>query len=1017
MSLALTRHLKPKVSLLLLLAVITVQASFAQESPDWAIPYGKEFWRQISDPPRSLELSDSISRVNHSFRTNHSSSGMLARTHFYTAELAPFGIILESAGLTNETHYQTSLIALDGQPIHSGENRDWHVVGNTSQSLTEASPSILEHLEVRSSGIAVTWILSSRPPPGDLLVKGRFSGQADASWSAADPLLVDSSGFVHRILSIPSENGFDLYVPSEVLSNAAYPLAITILLHPTIEIGSDLHVFDRGFGFRTSGQIGLAEGKNVLLAVWSVNKDVYATRISKDGDILDPAGILLANYDYDATLHMDLAGVSVASNGTNFFAAWLLHTGQNWLNFPILTPYSLHCATIKENGDHSAASKIPYIPSADPPSVAVLDGKFLLTWTEPKLEPGGPYIEIQTYIPVPGSERVVGSVFDFKPTNRFFIGPDSGAQGYPASTAGTNHFYICFFQENVLVGAAVNLNAQVIRTNLIAGSRDSATQPQLLQQRLGLGTLENKHLLVWEENSGTDFDLFGSIISGAGDMIGPRLTLVAEPGHQRHPVVANNGTNHLLLWDDQGNDLFRAGTLTAIGAFTIVDHIQISAEGLPYPPAVTGMSSNYYIVWDNGAALFGGAIKDLHAPVAPEPLSIRPYQSDPAVAFNGTDYLVAWKDSRGSFDVDLYAARVSASGTVLDPLGIRVGYGNHSRPMVIAHRSEFLVPWRTNATWFISRINAAGQLVTSEPIATNLTIQSMASNGTNTLIVGWINTEIYCVELTIGDKITAREFPLGIYGTSIAVASDGSGYRFVWSDSADFRDRILTAPWSPANGLGPIAVLEQDIRRAFHFDIAGNLHGYFLGWYHFGAVKGIRIPNAGTSVNPRDVLTLANQITPDRSLRITANENNFIVLLPYLQSDSFSYRNRLLRVSASGHLVSLPDLPVDGAVSLAAGNHDTFFVVSEPPIRTPWITALFFELDPFLQVPNPVVTAGAVDISWFGPVNVPYSVEYQDQLGAPWQPLVIDHLHLQQPSTVTDSAPNSQRRFYRVSPK
>lgn len=45
-------------------------------------------------------------------------------------------------------------------------------------------------------------------------------------------------------------------------------------------------------------------------------------------------------------------------------------------------------------------------------------------------------------------------------------------------------------------------------------------------------------------------------------------------------------------------------------------------------------------------------------------------QTVPAVASNGTDFLVAWADERHSEGPSVYAARVDANGTVLDPLGI-----------------------------------------------------------------------------------------------------------------------------------------------------------------------------------------------------------------------------------------------------------------------------------------------------------------------------------------------------------
>jgi hypothetical protein len=48
------------------------------------------------------------------------------------------------------------------------------------------------------------------------------------------------------------------------------------------------------------------------------------------------------------------------------------------------------------------------------------------------------------------------------------------------------------------------------------------------------------------------------------------------------------------------------------------------------------------------------------------------WQRYPSAASNGTDYFVAWIDDRSGADYDIYGARVTSAGTVLDPSGLLI---------------------------------------------------------------------------------------------------------------------------------------------------------------------------------------------------------------------------------------------------------------------------------------------------------------------------------------------------------
>ena len=114
------------------------------------------------------------------------------------------------------------------------------------------------------------------------------------------------------------------------------------------------------------------------------------------------------------------------------------------------------------------------------------------------------------------------------------------------------------------------------------------------------------------------------------------------------------------------------------------------------------------ITWWSGrrVKLFGAAADIFAARVAADgtPLDATPiavcqakgFQIYPAVAFDGTNYLVAWSDFRGGQDWDVYAARVTPQGKLLDPDGFPVAVvpGNQAYATVASDRQgSSLVAW------------------------------------------------------------------------------------------------------------------------------------------------------------------------------------------------------------------------------------------------------------------------------------------------------------------------------------
>ena len=132
--------------------------------------------------------------------------------------------------------------------------------------------------------------------------------------------------------------------------------------------------------------------------------------------------------------------------------------------------------------------------------------------------------------------------------------------------------------------------------------------------------------------------------------------------------------------------------------------------------AVAYGGGSYLVVWKNtsDSRIIASRVGTDGRVLDPAGVTISPSAhnaAEPAIAFDGTNYLVAWDDNRNDPWGDIFAARVSPAGTVLDPSGIAVAAdsspaGLAQREPSVAANGSFLVAWRDDRRLGVS---AAGR--------------------------------------------------------------------------------------------------------------------------------------------------------------------------------------------------------------------------------------------------------------------------------------------------------------------
>jgi hypothetical protein len=197
--------------------------------------------------------------------------------------------------------------------------------------------------------------------------------------------------------------------------------------------------------------------------------------------------------------------------------------------------------------------------------------------------------------------------------------------------------------------------------------------------------------------------LLASRVSPSGRVHDPLGIFVAK-AYDSTPDVAWNGTDFLVVWRD--SDGIRGSRVTPGGEVLDRGGFRISTSSHSYEPVVASDGTDFIIAWEQNsrttlrenvyAARVGASGQLLDSP--PIPIATGPTDEYyPAVAWNGANYLIAWtvlhtRDSGGA-EADIEARLVGASGSATPSFTVVDSRGDQYRPDATAEGSTFLVVW------------------------------------------------------------------------------------------------------------------------------------------------------------------------------------------------------------------------------------------------------------------------------------------------------------------------------------
>ncbi|HEX5100480.1 MAG TPA: hypothetical protein VFV94_13320, partial [Polyangiaceae bacterium] len=447
------------------------------------------------------------------------------------------------------------------------------------------------------------------------------------------------------------------------------------------------------------------------LVVWVVNydesADVYGARVDADGTVLDLNAIAIAAAPYEA------AAPAVASDGSGWLVAWEQARKDQ--------TRGIYATRVAASGDVLDAGGFAVAPSPNAynltPSIAFDGTNYLVAWTAPNsiMNSQNQWANAIYATRLDTS----GVVLD---ANGVFLGAS-----LPGMTLGVPRPSLAFDGTSWVVvwstfTGATNFDviAQRYTTGLssvggsvIAGTANDETRPNV--HCAGVACF-----VAWERGG-----IFGTRLSG-GTVLDPGGIAIGPYSGSplRAPGVAFDGTNWAVAWRETNgaSNSVQAARISTAG--TVLDSPFALGDAMEFPPssaagvALGDGDGRPFAAW--GAA-HGGTdsafIADDGKTTEASLISWQPKRGSAAeaAASNG-DYLVVWQDERLGWPA-IFGTRISPTGELRDPNGIQIS-GGHSReyePAVASDGTDWLVVWKdyrngTDYDIYGTRVTAGGSV-------------------------------------------------------------------------------------------------------------------------------------------------------------------------------------------------------------------------------------------------------------------------------------------------------------------
>ena len=207
--------------------------------------------------------------------------------------------------------------------------------------------------------------------------------------------------------------------------------------------------------------------------------------------------------------------------------------------------------------------------------------------------------------------------------------------------------------------------------------------------------------IVWSPFSGNQYDVVAARIGPDNQASPNQMLSVGAPMQTRSYVAAgDSGFMTVFRSDVAGANFIKAMPLGPAGEPLLAEPLELDsgdAVSGPGTPAVAWNGSSYLLTWGNSDGIVAQRFNQAGAPLDASPFPVTTGFGPVDVAALGSDFLIVGRRIGSSSQFVLpVAARVQGDGTVLDPDGLSLG-GYYVRPIrVVELGGKWLAVWQRN---------------------------------------------------------------------------------------------------------------------------------------------------------------------------------------------------------------------------------------------------------------------------------------------------------------------------------